>query len=269
MSVVVLDLDGTVYQHQTFHRHMIDIAIEGSPYQRYRSAIVDLVDRILAGEGPIALASFLLPPDQSTTIAPQADLSAQLEHTLVAAAVGDYERAHRRAADERLLCLADAWSLCFYVLRLLDLEVERLRNAFYRVREWMLTGPERLLPSAELNASIRKLDRCYLQTNSPEDTGRQFIDVLLADAELTAVTTGAEKPTGLGRLLDRLQSDGVPMSEVVCVGDHPWNDLQPARDRGAGTVLISPYVGLADGQWDRRLRNQDQLVALLQELAVG
>lgn len=273
---LILDMDGTLYQDLEFHHELCRVALEETPFCGYADASSALVDSVLAGDPRIPMPDFVDMAGLDGTIRSHQSRAAHepcVGHTGLAPLLA---RAPRHELEEftlaevagnNLISLADAWSVSFAVIRLFDLPVEARRETFYRVRSWMLT---RLAPHAPLNGALGA-SRLYkiLQTNSPLDTGLEFIHALLDPESFHEIHCDAEKPRGLHALITRLLNDGVHPEEILSVGDHPWNDLKPARDLGCRTALISPYAGMPHGPWDLRLTTLDELAQLVQAAGRG
>ncbi|MFP4112946.1 MAG: HAD family hydrolase [Spirochaetota bacterium] len=272
---LILDLDGTVYQDLEFHRELCLLALGKRWDCRTIDLTVSMIEQILAGHPKLRMPDFVrlrhleriippTPPGRDAARCSRADpsvlfLRAQVLRTDPLPPID--------ASAEDLVSLADAWSVTFAVLRLFDLTDVDRRRVFYAVRSMML---ERLEPHEELNRALRS-SRLYkiLQTNSPEDTGTEFVSALLEPASFHEIWCDAGKPRGLRELLKRLIGGGVRPNEILTVGDHPWNDLKPAHDLGCRTVLISPYPGMPDGVWDLRLRTLDELAGLVRSASVS
>jgi FMN phosphatase YigB (HAD superfamily) len=76
----------------------------------------------------------------------------------------------------------------------------------------------------------------------------------------------AGKPIGMKERIRLLTEEtGVSPESIVSIGDHPWNDLYPAREAGAHTVLVSPYADLDRPEWSHRVPGVEELLTLLSD----
>ncbi len=256
---LIFDLDGTLYQDLEFHRELCDRALSGTPYEPMIPEVVDLVDRILEGDPDNRMPDFVYlrrfegivdPTDGGGLAAAFAAAPCTPMDTL---SLADH-------AGDDPVSLADGWSVSFAVLRLLGIPNEARKSAFYEVRSSMLA---RLCRHDVLTAALRSATPYkILQTNSPEDTGTEFIEALLESESFREIHCDAGKPRGIHHLITGLIDAGALPQEILSIGDHPWNDLKPARDLGCRTVLISPYAGMPNGRWDLRLHTLEELADL-------
>ncbi|MBW7460822.1 hypothetical protein K0U00_42830, partial [Paenibacillus sepulcri] len=106
-----------------------------------------------------------------------------------------------------------------------------------------------------------------LLTNSPENTGREFIAALDCLKLFNEIVYGAGKPNGLERYMQELMDrENLQADQILSIGDHAWNDLYPVQKLGGRTVFLSPYPSSEPAQWDVRLDTLDELAAMLVEL---
>ncbi|MCH7230762.1 haloacid dehalogenase-like hydrolase [Glycomyces sp. L485] len=103
--------------------------------------------------------------------------------------------------------------------------------------KFLLRSPEGL---RELIWSLPRGVETVLVSNAPLDG----LDSILAQIKLEGlfdeVIGDADKPDGLGPVLDRLL-DGRDPSSLLSIGDIPRNDLAPAVERGCATAYIDRF----------------------------
>ncbi|MFW5686066.1 MAG: HAD family hydrolase [Spirochaetota bacterium] len=263
---MIFDMDGTLYQDLEFHRELCRLALEGTRFESQTHAVIELVERVLDGDPRLPMPDFVRLHEIEGAITASNPVSPAIQlYSAPRLRLGDVTIADHVGDDP--VSLADGWSVSFAVLRIFALPSVDRRAAFYAVRERMR---RRLRPHPCLNEALRTSSLYkILQTNSPEDTGRDFIEALLEPEAFEEIVCDAEKPRGLHRALQRLIDGGARPEEILSVGDHPWNDLKPARDLGCRTALISPYAGMPHGPWDLRLETLDELAELVRAAGVG
>lgn len=142
------------------------------------------------------------------------------------------------------------------------------QEAFQQVRKEMLQGSSSFERHTGLYEAIRQLSVVQsklLLTNSPENTGREFIAALGASVLFSDIIYGAGKPVGMEQFMSELMKrEGLRPEQILSIGDHAWNDLYPVRKLGGRTAWISAYPSSDPSPWDVRLTTLDELASLWQ-----
>ena len=162
----------------------------------------------------------------------------------VAAAAG----AADEAEAEALRGSVDAWGAAMALGTLHGVTAEALAEAFLASRKFMLTGecsvsaiPALVQAFQELRGTVRVV----LATNSPAEGLAPLLDRLGVTGLFDEVLPGADKPRGLRRWIAAQLRDR-PAGELFSVGDHYFNEIEPAAEAGARTGYIDRF-GRADG----------------------
>lgn len=109
-------------------------------------------------------------------------------------------------------------------------------------RTWV---PDGLLK--ELAQVSRHGVRTVLVTNAPLPGVQAFADRTGLAEHLDVVVADADKPVGMGPLLDRLlQEGGHPPTRLLSVGDVWANDIAPALERGCVAAFVDRFGLAAD-----------------------
>lgn len=270
---LIFDLECTLYLAPGIHRMLIAETLTGTRYEAQIAEAVDLADRILAGRDGSRLPEFVrlrsVAGSVSATEYPAAPESTSAVESafLGAQRIPFDEPALTDIAGDDPVCLADGWSVAQAVLRLFKLPADHRRSKLYSVRRSLLA---QLTPHSGLNAALCS-STLYkvLQTDLSQESACAFVDALLEPASFHEILCDAGKPRGLYQLITRLIHSGVQPPEILSIGDHPWNDLKPARVLGCRTVLVSPYEGMSSRPWDVRLRTLEELGALVRACGYG
>ncbi|WP_051392769.1 HAD family hydrolase [Glycomyces arizonensis] len=100
-----------------------------------------------------------------------------------------------------------------------------------------LSAPEGL---RELLWDLPRGVQTVLVTNAPFDGLESLLAHIKLDGLFDRVIGDADKPDGLGAILDGLLEGREP-SSLLSIGDIPRNDLVPAADRGCATAYIDHF----------------------------
>lgn len=209
--VLVVDFDGTVYRDDGPVRFYAEHAAGTLPKER-RRRFLDLFE-------------------------------AYLEHGVTAA-----DRVADQSAAAVLRGSVDAWGAAMALGTLHGVTAEALAEAFLASRKFMLTGecsvsaiPALVQAFQELRGTVRVV----LATNSPAEGLAPLLDRLGVTGLFDEVLPGADKPRGLRRWIAAQLRDR-PAGELFSVGDHYFNEIEPAAEAGARTGYIDRF-GRADG----------------------
>jgi len=277
IDVVVFDLDGTLYQDHAFPFRFIAHLLEGTAHERDIPAWQDAAAAIFAGRRPFRVGHWYdaasgLCADLGGAFDPAAMRAYDWDGAPLQAALPlDAAAWAEAAAARRLLYAGDAWSVVAVIAARLGVPEADRQRAFRRVRDEMLAPPHAIARHDRLLAAVKRLPcRKMLLTNSPADTASAFVQHLGLDGAFSHTAFGSGKPDGLAALLDRLiREEGVPAERIVSIGDHAWNDLEPARQAGCRTVAVHPYSEpspTAAEPWDCQIRTLDELADLIESI---
>jgi FMN phosphatase YigB (HAD superfamily) len=162
----------------------------------------------------------------------------------VAAAAG----AADEAEAEALRGSVDAWGATMALGALYGVTPAALSEAFLASRKFMLTEecPVFAVPAlVQAFQELRGTVRVVLATNSPAEGLAPLLDRLGVTGLFDAVLSGADKPRGLRRwIAEQLRER--PAGELFSVGDHYFNEIEPAMAVGAHAGYIDRF-GRRDG----------------------
>ncbi|MCL2008092.1 MAG: hypothetical protein FWG77_08410 [Treponema sp.] len=237
ISTLVFDLDGTLYQHMSYHRDYMAALLEGSTCVQYTEKIVNLLDAVLCGD-VLKMNAYYRVSEQDFT-----DIDSFINH-LKAGYLGSDDGLFEEAKiDKSIRYLGDPWFLCSYFASALGIKYEYNNDSFLKTREKMLkeglSGSQRLL---DLVKSLREGYEVFLLSNSEEMTAASFIRALGYEGVFTGVSYGSRKPFGFMESLERI-CPGVSQrpQTILSIGDHAYNDLEPVRRAGGKTLWVDPY----------------------------
>ncbi|HZG87778.1 HAD family hydrolase [Paenibacillus sp.] len=269
ISVVIFDMDGTLYQEDTFVERYIAYMMAETE-EGARSAAALRARALLTGDSPIRLGQYYHREDDVVLVRSGGIFAnaytwegEPLEAGRFAASYASME-----PTDERLLYLGDPWGVVNALRHKHRIPLETADAAFRRVREEMLEAPYAFPLDESLLQAVRELDGVtkVLMTNTYEQSALDFLRRMGLDGAFDDVVPAAEKPAGIAEYMDALVRRGIAPSEILSIGDNPWNDLLPAKRLGALTCCISPYELAEEESWDIRVHTVGELAALLREL---
>ncbi|MDR0271258.1 MAG: HAD hydrolase-like protein [Paenibacillus sp.] len=265
IKVVIFDMDGTLYQEDTFMERYIRYLLEETEHEADTEAAVSMGKAIRSGEQTFGFGHFYHLKDDLLVI--------RLEDGLARGYAWDgssvpvrkklYKFDSILAAD--LLHIGDPWNIVAMLSHRYKLPETKLSKAFDRVRKEMLAAPYQFEIHSGLMQAIEKLnvDKKVLMTNTHLESGAQFLDFMQIHFCFDEVYCDAGKPARLTTYLASLLQQGYKAHEILSVGDNPWNDLHPVKRIGGRTCFISPYPSHDPEVWDLRLTTLDELEQLM------
>jgi FMN phosphatase YigB (HAD superfamily) len=209
--ILVVDFDGTVYRDDGPVRFYAEHSAGNLP-SRERTRFLDLFE-------------------------------AYLEHGVAAA-----DRIADEAAAAVLRASVDAWGAAAGLAALAGVGLAATEEAFLASRQYMLTAACRVTAVPALAEALEKLRgevRVVLATNSPAGGLAPLLDRLGVTTLFQEVVSGADKPAGLRRWI-AAELAGRRPGELFSLGDHYFNEIEPAAQVGAYTGYIDRF-GRADG----------------------
>lgn len=260
IRAVVFDLDGTLYPGYVTLSHYLRYLLSSTGYE---DRIEDLWGRtrtiLDGGDHEIRLGSFVRGEPGTDTL--------EVREVEVA-----YETTANAEVDATWTYLGDAWTVVYYLTRPLTIERDTYIDAFHSSRYAMSEGRLDHVPSARLRDALERLRSAgiylVMQTNSSESSGRPTLEFLGLDTVFDEYIYSAGKPDGMEHLLRRLESEQeIHPHEVLSIGDHLWNDIVAARKHGAHSLLISPFPGLKTDRSIPRVHTEDEMIAILLNIA--
>jgi phosphoglycolate phosphatase-like HAD superfamily hydrolase len=274
VDLVLFDLDGTLYESQAFvGPHLAELQTHlpaGGP------DLAGICAQVQAGDHHLRLGD-LFHLGERRIVRPAAELPTDRPGLRVASVLDFFEGGPATtpagledghvAFNAPVTYVGDPWQIASAVSHALGVEATKRREAFVATRLRMNQQTYDLGVPSCLN---RLLDRYaevpqrVLVTNTDEHLGRPTVDRLGVADRFTDAVFDAAKPVGLSVLLEERIAAGVPPERILCVGDNYWNDILPAHQLGAQSVLIDPFGirGIPDGPLHlRTLDDFDRVLA--------
>lgn len=258
IRVIVLDLDGTIYQDTTFHNHYIRYLVQGTDKQAWQTELTQFAQEVFHGKR-LTMNTFY----RSAKIL--ADVPEQYFSLLEQAAEPGLSYDDRPPAED-FINLGDAWSVVTLLGRTLGLlDAGRQDEIFIRTRQQMRR--EGLAPNHRLRDAIVRAGSCcttVLLSNSYPETAMDFLRRLGCERAFDRMAFSVGKPHGLVEALNRQCPGALEQPQtVLAIGDHAYNDLEPLRRLGCRTVWINPLSGIHKPLYDICLKTTDDLAQYL------
>ncbi|MBU5419081.1 HAD family hydrolase [Acetanaerobacterium sp. MSJ-12] len=267
-KVVILDMDGTLYQDEGFIARNVAYLAEGTRWQGREDDITAKCFELIRGQLPLKLGHFY-----------ETDANLHCETVEELFAVTPVENRRSDGFEERFFdhnkhftYMGDAWSVTFFIGERMGIPRTRGTECFLKVREEMLEGPFAMHLHEDIKEAVGQVTasgkKTYIFTNTQQVGAEGFIRKLGLLDKVYQVKYGTNKPYGLDTLLPQiLKETGVRPEEMLSIGDHTFNDLSPIKKFGGKTICMSPYEIHDNVQWDARLTTLDQLCDTLRRLA--
>jgi FMN phosphatase YigB (HAD superfamily) len=260
IKVMIFDMDGTLYQEDTYLRRFLTYILEDQYSDEQIKKVIGEAYDILKGEHFVSLGHYY---DFTTN-------SIFTHNELIPNSAYSWEGQkleHEHSSDSRLFYIGDPWEIAFLLGKRLGISEEVKNKAFSRVRAEMLTADYAIPKSEKLMEALKNIDMDIkiLITNSPFESGEVFLEFLEVLPYFDETIYDGKKPGGTEQTIKRLMKKGYKPEEILSIGDNPKNDLHPARKIGARTVFISDYRNIDQTPWDYKVKNIDELVSFLQQ----
>ncbi len=272
IEVVIFDLDGTLYQDHHFYHRYLEYMLAGTHREAELEQVINEADRILNHEHSIKLGHFYHQHHDLAIYVSQGKIMSA--HTWGGEEI-DHEKLPQMGYEESQFwedCLyaGDAWGVVSILARRLNISSQKLRNAFDRIREDMISSEYAIKREHQLMQAISNLanvNRKILMTNNDHRNGVDCVNYLGIEKLFDQLVYDTKKPDGIAnRVQLLLKETGLQAHQVLSIGDNAWNDLHPIKKLGGRTVLISPYETLDYEPWDIRLHTIEELSQFLIEL---
>ncbi|UVI32896.1 HAD family hydrolase [Paenibacillus spongiae] len=271
VKVILFDMDGTLYQEDTYLERYIRYLLEGTAHELEADAAMYVGRSILSGEHAFQIGHFYHKPTDRIFVR-QGDTflySLSWEGTRTAPFHVDDAYLRSQAIFSDMIHLGDPWCIAAVMSHKYGIGKEKLEQAFRRVRKEMILEPYRFPYRSELFQALGELDavdKKIVMTNTYLESGLEFLNYMNIHHLFDEVHCGAEKPDGIERYMESLLQQGYQPHEILSIGDNTWNDLHPVKRLGGRTCFISPYNSADTETWDMQLTTLQELEQLLRSI---
>jgi len=272
VNVVIFDMDGTLYQEDTFVDRYIRYLLEGTPHEAETEDAVREAREMLSGLHPVRFGHFYHKTDAAFFVRGREGFSSGRGWNGEPVDPKRLADASRREPedDDALHYIGDPWGIVALFRWKYGVPESRLQEAFARVRKEMISEPHRFARHRRLYDAIAGLrgvaHRIVLMTNTYQASGLEFLEYMGIERLFDEIICDARKPRGIESFVAKLLEQGYEPREILSIGDNPWNDLAPVKRLGGRTCFASPYPSDDADGWDERARALDDLAALLERI---
>lgn len=267
IEVLVLDMDGTLYQDESFIEPYLSYLFQGHGGNADLSMWQREAESILNGKHALKIGHFFSKSFKSGVEYRNGEIIRLYDWE-----GKDLERS--AAASPTIFrdihYIGDAWGVVGAIADYADVPASVRTQAFMSIRRDMISTLNCVKPHDGVAAALRGLKSVrhkLLMTNSPEEAALDFVGRLGLDNAFDAVIYGGNKPQGLADYLQEyINGHGISPDQIISIGDNAWNDLYPVKKLGGRTIWISPYETYDEEKWDLRLRTLDDLEDFLLKL---
>lgn len=221
-ELVLFDFDGTLYDSEAHFDTYIDL-IGTHLNDAQAKQLRKLYERTRAGEGVLRIGEWYDPESQ---VSKPADAT---------------------HPSNRKYYLGDYWWLIHTLGHRLGVTDEQLIDSFFRTRDYMMTHTDEIHLVVGLKEWLQTVAKrqkpiAILATNSPEPDSVAILQQLGVYPYFTEMIYNARKPTHMPQILEHVSTTyQVPPNRMLCVGDHYYNDIDPALQFGADTLFINRH----------------------------
>lgn len=257
IHTIVFDLDGTLYQNNTFHRDYIHFLLEGSHFQEWEEALVTYIDEVYCGQHLEMNASYRCEVIEAAT--PE-DFFDGLER----------QRLENSASEQgNSIYLGDGWAVVILIGRALGLlEADRSDRIYHQTRDKM--SADGVQGNLRLRKAMEQASRQYttvLLTNSYRETTEDFLRQLGMEGLFQKVICSAGKPRGMVESLRNCCPELLTQPErVLTIGDNAFNDLMPLQELGCKALWVNPFDSARRVPCDYMVRTLEELAEYLENL---
>lgn len=269
IKVIIFDMDGTLYQEDTYLERYIRYLLEGTEYEGETESAVSAGRAILTGEHPFQFGHFYHTQEDVALV--RHEESFIQGFTWEGTAIDERAHSYGQLSSQapHLIHIGDPWGIAAVVRHKYKLSEAKQQSAFVRVREEMVLAPYHFEFRSDLFQAMEELtavEKKILMTNTYLESGIEFLNYMKIHHLFEEVYCGAEKPLGLRSYFASLLEQGYQAHEILSVGDNTWNDLHPVKRMGGRTCFISPYSSSDPEAWDLRLTTLDELEQLMRAI---
>ncbi|MCY0876895.1 MAG: HAD family hydrolase [Firmicutes bacterium] len=149
---------------------------------------------------------------------------------------------------------------------------EDLEASFLQTRTYMMNHPHETRLIAGLAPWLKETAAtgrpiCCLATNSPEQDSSVILQALGVRDFFADITYAAQKPKNTQAILARLcEQFSVKPDRILSIGDHYFNDVEPAQQFGADGLFINRHHVSHPRDCTYEVDRSEQLIAFLQAL---
>ena len=264
IEVVMFDLDGTLYQDASFYKRYTELLFHEHKHEARVGEFLEDMASLLEGRHACSIGDWYHPGSDTWT-------RGSVEHPVHRDWNGQEVVIEPLPfSDIPSIYTGDAWSIVAIFAAKYGVDEAQRQRAFQQVRKEMLQGASSFERHQGLYDAIGQLTGVgakLLMTNSPENTGSEFIAALGCLELFDKIVYGADKPHGIERYMKEImERDGWRADQILSIGDHAWNDLYPVQKLGGRTIWLSPYPSSDPSQWDVTLSTLDELTDVLVDL---
>lgn len=257
IKTVVFDLDGTLYQNDTFHRDYIHFLLEGSGRQDWEEPLVAYIDGVYAGRNLIMNTCYSSDVIEADT--PEV-FFARLEQQRL-------EELPQQQGGS--IYLGDGWAVVSLIGKTLGLLDKERSDCIYRKTRDKMSA-DGVKDNQRLRDAIEQLNEKFttvLLTNSYRETTEDFLHQLGMEGLFEKMVCSAHKPWGMVESLKAYcpELETEPES-FLSIGDNAFNDLLPLQKLGCRTIWINPFGTIREIPCDYTVQTLDELAECLETL---
>lgn len=258
IKTVVFDLDGTLYQNDTFHRDYIHFLLEGSGREDWEDTLIDYIDGVYAGCNLVMNACYCNDTIEADT--PEAFFAVLEQRRL--------EELPLKQSNS--IYLGDGWAVVSLIGKALGLlDKERSDNIYHKTRDKMST--DGVQGNWRLRDAIVQLNKKFttvLLTNSYRETTEDFLHQLGMEGLFEKMVCSAHKPWGMVESLKAYCPElEIEPESFLSIGDNAFNDLLPLQKLGCRTIWVDPFSStILEMPCDYTVHTLDELAECLETL---
>lgn len=247
-DLVLFDFDGTLYDSEAHFARYIQFAADHIPEQR--AQMERTFTEVLQKNSTLRIGDWFDPVTKSTV-------------------------AMDRITGEKpaqSIYLGDYWWIVYAIGSIHGIDSTQMDEAFLRTRTYMMEHPAetRLLTGLQnwlKETSTRQHPICCLATNSPAEDSTVILQALGIREFFADITYAAQKPRKMLDHLQRLSTQfSVAPERILSIGDHYYNDVEPAILFGADGLLINRHTVSHRRNCTYEVSNSEEVMTFLRAL---
>ncbi len=246
-DLVLFDFDGTLYDSETHFTTYIDMICEQLE-PSHADQLRHMYERTREGQGILRVGEWYDPNAKNSKPFDENNSSAGKYY------MGDY------------------WWIIYMLGYTIGATEQQLTDSFFRTRDYMMTHTDEI----HLVLGLKEwLQHAYdaqhpiviLATNSPQPDSVSILQQLGVYPHFSQVICNARKPTHAREILEQVSSrHHVPPNRMLCVGDHYFNDIDPALAFGADTLFINRHHVSHPRKSTYEVETSEELIAQLTQI---